>query len=228
MTRTSKKQLTVLSILLVIYSIIIFATYTIIPLEKLIPPTQTIPEVALSIPHWQFGLITAGIMLVIYGLFSLAGYWFARKLEIPPLYRENVGWRKLFLWPMLLGLAAGIIVIIIDRILALTGLSKGFPHPGFPLSLISSATAGIGEEILFRGLVMGLWAFLANLFLRRYNRTQLALWIGNIIAAFAFSAGHLPSAMILYGTTNLAEIPVPIFVEGLMINSFVGLVAGER
>jgi hypothetical protein len=35
------------------------------------------------------------------------------------------------------------------------------------LSFIASATAGFGEEIVFRGFVMGVWAFLLNLLQRR-------------------------------------------------------------
>lgn len=51
---------------------------------------------------------------------------------------------------------------------AALGRWSGFPHPELPYSIIASASAGIGEEIMFRSFVLGLWAFLGNLFLWRW------------------------------------------------------------
>jgi hypothetical protein len=129
---------------------------------------------------------------------------------------------------MLLGLGIGVIFVIADRILVAAGLGEGFPHPAFPFSMIASATAGIGEENLFRSFVMGLWAFLLNLLLRHWTTTQVALWAGNIIAALAFSVSHIPGIMVILGVTNPAEIPTLIIVEIFLLNSIVSLVAGER
>ena len=108
------------------------------------------------------------------------------------------------------------------------GGSPGFPHPAFPLSLVASGAAGIGEEILFRGLVMGLWAFLFSLVLRRWNGLRAALWIGNVIAALAFSASHLPAAMFLLNVASPAQLPTAVLMELVVLNSLLGLVAGER
>ena len=52
-----------------------------------------------------------------------------------------------------------------------------------PYSIIASASAGIGEEIMFRSFVLGLWAFLANRFLWRWVGVNGFLWIGNVLAA---------------------------------------------
>ena len=98
----------------------------------------------------------------------------------------------------------------------------------FPLSIIASATAGIGEEILFRLFVLGLWAFLLNLILRHWSATPLALWIGNIIAALAFGAAHLPTAMILLNVSSPAQLPPFILVELFLLNGILGIVAGAR
>ena len=57
------------------------------------------------------------------------------------------------------------------------------------MSLVALATAGIGEEIVFRGFMMGLWAFLLNLILRRS---------GDTTAALAFVAGHAPMSLRLF------------------------------
>ncbi len=229
MKANTKKQLTVFGVFLVIYALLVFATYAFVPLEQLMGSVQTMPSTAVtSMPGWQLGLASAGMVLVLYGALGLLGYWFATRLGLPGIFRENAGGRNLVLWPLLLGLAAGIVLVIGDRLFAAAGGSEGFTHPGFPLSLLASGTAGIGEEILFRSFVMGLWAFLLNLVLRRWKATRVALWAANIIAALAFSAGHIPSLMMLTGTTTLSGIPVLLLVEGALLNSLVGLVAGER
>ncbi|MBN1697905.1 MAG: CPBP family intramembrane metalloprotease [Spirochaetales bacterium] len=228
MTEKTKRQLGILAIFLSMYAILIFITYSFIPIEKLLPPGQSMPEAAAGMPVWVLGLIAAGAMFLMYGLLGLGGYFFAGKLGIPPVFRERAGWKSWLLLPMVLGLGCGIVVVVIDRVFALARSGEGLMHPGFPISLVASATAGIGEEILFRGFFMGLWAFLANLVLKRWNKTGAALWIGNGIAALAFSAGHLPSAMVLMGASSPMDIPLPVLIEGLLLNSFVGLIAGER
>jgi hypothetical protein len=227
MKENSKKQLIVFAVLLFIYASLVMATYQFIPLDQLIP-TQIATPPPLDIPRWQLGLANAGIAIVVYGLAGLAGMWFARKLEIPAIYREGAGWRTWVLRPALLGLVIGVVVVIVDQIFARANATTGFAHPAFPFSIIASASAGIGEEIMFRGFVMGLWAFLLNLLLRRGSGKRAALWVGNVIAALAFSAGHLPSAMMMFGATTLAEIPGWVLAEGLLLNGLVGLVAGER
>jgi membrane protease YdiL (CAAX protease family) len=225
----TKKQLITLSMFLVIYALLAFVTYAFIPLEQLLPSTQMMPATPTpSIPGWLLGLANAGIVLLVYGVLGLIGYWFALRLELPKIYREEADWRNWFLWPMLIGLGGGIVMVVIDRFFAAAGQWAGMAHPPFPLSLIASATAGIGEEILFRSFVLGLWAFLLNLLLRHWQATQVALWVGNIIAALAFSAGHLPAVMLLLGVTSPSEIPVFVLAELALLNTFVGLVAGER
>lgn len=227
MKEYSRKQLTVFGVLLFIYALLAMMTYLFIPLDQL-APTQMAPTPTLDIPKWQLGLANAGIVIVVYGLAGLAGYWFARKLEIPPIYREGAGWRAWVLWPALLGLAVGVIFVLVDWLFVSLVALRGFPHPAFPFSLIASASAGIGEEIMFRGFMMGLWAFLFNLLLRRWKGKRAALWVGNVIAALAFSAGHLPAVMVVFGATTPAELPMWVLAEGFLLNSLVALVAGER
>lgn len=224
----ARKQLLTLAVLLGIYALLAFAAYFATPLDQLAPPGQAVPPAVSSMPRWQLALGGAGMVLVAYGLLGLAGYWFATKLEIPPLYRQGAGWGAWLLQPMVIGLIVGVIVVFIDQVFARAGTTRGFPHPAFPLSLIASGAAGIGEEILCRGFVMGLWALVFSLLLRRWNGRRAALWIGNAIAALVFSASHLPSVMILLNLASPAQIPVLTLAEIFLLNSFMGLVAGER
>jgi membrane protease YdiL (CAAX protease family) len=228
MKHSTRMQLVVFGIFLVMYAALAFSAYLLTPLDQLVAPGQSIPAQTLSMPRWQMAAGSAVFILVGYGLLGLAGIWFARKLELPAMYREGAGWRSWLLWPMLLGLAVGVVLVVMDQVLARLGSSTGFPHPAFPLSVIASAAAGIGEEILFRGFVLGLWSLLFSLLLRRWKGRQLALWIGNGIAALAFAAAHLPAAMILFRVATPAAIPALTLVELFLLNSCLGLVAGER
>jgi hypothetical protein len=221
-----KKQLIILSSFVLLLALLTLLTFLIFPVEQMLPAGVEVPQT--TMPGWVLGLANAGIVIVAYGLAGLAGYWFARRLGLPGVYREGAGWRQWFVIPMLLGLGVGVIMVVSDQLFAAAANWQGFPHPQFPLSIFASATAGIGEEILFRSFVLGLWAFLTNLVLRRWGATQVALWIGNVIAALAFSAGHLPAAMTILDVSTPAEIPTPVMLELFMLNSLVGLVAGER
>jgi membrane protease YdiL (CAAX protease family) len=209
----------------------------------LVAPVQTIPlpgggpgggTSGPDVPPWVLGLANAVIVLVIYSIAGLAGLWFARRLGLPGTYRPDAGWKGWVLWPLLAGILVGLFIVLVDRLftpairaaLAPTQDWQGFSHPEFPLSLIASATAGIGEEILFRSFVLGFWAFLLNLLLRRWNATRLALWIANLIAAVAFAASHIATATLLVGVATPADLPPAILAELLLLNGVLGLVAG--
>jgi hypothetical protein len=175
------------------------------------------------------GLANAGLILVVDGLLGLAGYWLARRLGLPGIFREGAGWRRWVFIPMLIGLFSGVALVAIDRLLAAASPEwQGFTHPQFPFSIIASATAGIGEEILFRLFVLSLWAFLLDLVLRRFAATGAALWAANVIAALAFAASHLPAAMVVLGVSAPSEIPPLVLAELVLLNGLVGILAGER
>lgn len=223
-----KKQLPVFTILILAYALAAFLTVAFFydQLTQGLAPSN--PGAALGIPNWALGLINAGIILVFYGLLGLAGYWFAKKLDLPGIFRETGNWRGWFWTPLLVGAVLGIFLAIVDQTLASAGLTPKFPHPAFPSSILASISAGIGEEILFRGFVFGMWAFLLNLLLKRWNQTKLALWIANFIAALAFGAAHFPAAMILFGVATPAALPPIVIAEILFLNGVIGIAAGER
>jgi membrane protease YdiL (CAAX protease family) len=83
-----------------------------------------------------------------------------------------------------------------------------------------SATAGIGEEIFFRLFVMGLWAFLLNLALKRWQARSLALWIGNVIASMAFGAAHLPATRVALGVKTPIKLPSIVITEVLVLRTY--------
>ncbi len=222
----NRRQLTVYLILLVVYAFCAFATYAFFTDE--LAATTGVPMPDMGVPVWVVGLANAGIVLVVYGLLGLAGFWFAGKLELPGIFSQDGNWRRWFFIPLVLGLVCGVFIVIGDVLFApINGFGR-FPHPAFPISILASLSAGIGEEIMFRGFVFGLWGFLLNWLFKRFNGRTVALWIANIIAALAFGAGHLGTLFFLTGASSIADLNPVLLAEVFILNGTIGLIAGER
>ena len=222
----TRKQLTVFLILLVVYALCAFATYAYFMDD--LAAFAGVPMPDMGVPDSVLGLANAGIVLVVYGLLGLAGYWFARKLGLPGIFRQDGNWRGWVLTPLGIGLICGMALVVGDLLFApINGFGR-VAHPGFPVSILASISAGIGEEIAFRGFVFGLWGFVLNWLFKRFNGRTAAIWVANVIAALAFGAGHLGTVLVLTGATSLAEVSPVLIVEVFVLNGIVGLVAGER
>jgi membrane protease YdiL (CAAX protease family) len=213
-----------LGALVAVYSLLAAASYLVLPLDQMVPATVPIP--VLTIPRWQLALANAAIGMGLYGLLGVAGLWLARRLGLPGVFRTDGNWRGWLLVPMLWGVGLGTVVGLANLVFATLQDWPGFPQPTFPFSLVASITAAIGEEILFRSFVLGLWAFLVLLALRCWVDRGVALQVGNLVAALAFGGAHLASATLLFGAASPTEIPPLILVEILLLNGAIGWVAG--
>jgi membrane protease YdiL (CAAX protease family) len=222
----NRKQLTLFFILLVIYALCACLTYTFFTDQ--LAATAGVPMPDMGVSDSVLGLANAGIILVVYGIFGLLGYWFARKLGFPGIFSEDGNWRRWFFIPFVLGLICGVFVIVVDVWFApINGFGR-LVHPGFPVSILASISAGIGEEILFRGFFFGLWGLILTWLFKRFNGHTLALWIANVIAALAFAASHLGTILVLTHASSLADLSPSLIVEIFILNTVIGLVAGER
>lgn len=188
------------------------------------PATASIPDV----PQWILGLANAGVILIIYGALGALGIALSKSLGLPGIFPEDARRTELLFQPLALGILSGCFFILVDRSFAPLAGWGGFAHPAFPASILASATAGIGEEIVFRLFMLTFWLFLFNLIFRRSGVSTLKKWAANVIAALAFAAAHIPSAMFLLGATTVNEIPTPIMIELMLLNSVVALIAGDR
>jgi membrane protease YdiL (CAAX protease family) len=220
------KQLTVFLVLLAVYALSAFLTYAFFADQ--LAATAGMPMPDMGVPDSVLGLANAGIVLVVYGLLGLAGTWFAHRLGLPGIFSEDGNGRRWFLIPLLLGLVCGVALVVGDLLFAPINAFGRFVHPGFPVSILASLSAGIGEEIAFRGFVFGLWALILNWLFKRVNGRIAALWIANGIAALAFGAAHLGTLMALTGAASPADLGPALLVEVLLLNGIIGLVAGER
>ena len=132
-----RKQLNLFFILLLVYALSAFLTYTFF-LEGL-TMGMNIPTPELPASPLVLGLANAGIILVAYGILGLLGYWFARKLKLPGIFDPQGSWRRWFEIPLGIGFLCGVALIIGDLLLApINGLGR-FPHPDFPVSILFSA-----------------------------------------------------------------------------------------
>lgn len=223
---SNRKQLTVLVGLLVVYALAAFSTYAFFVDD--LATTAGIPMPDMGVSNAVLGLANAGIVLVLYGILGLVGFWFARKLELPGIFSEDGNWRRWFLIPLVLGLVCGVFIVIGDILFApINGFGR-MVHPEFPVSILASISAGIGEEIMFRGFVFGLWGLILNWLFKRFNGRTAALWIANVIAALAFGAGHLGTVLVLTGASSVAELSPVLIIEVFLLNGVIGLIAGER
>lgn len=221
-----RKQLIVFFILILLVALSAFVTYAFFTEEVAAAAGVPMPDMGVS--NAVLGLANAGIVLVMYGVLGLVGYWFARKLGLPGIFSEDGNWNRWFLIPLLLGLISGVMVIIGDVLFApINGFGR-MVHPEFPISIFASLSAGIGEEITFRMFVFGLWGLIFNWLLKRFNGRTAALWIANVIAALAFGAGHLGTMMFLTGASSPAELSPVLWIEMLLLNGVIGLLAGWR
>ncbi|OQX88538.1 hypothetical protein B6D60_02040 [candidate division KSB1 bacterium 4484_87] len=221
-----RSQLKILAIFILANALLAFLTFA-LKLYKNIPgqfDLNTLPKV----PDWLLGIANGGIVIILYSIMGFIGYWLARKINLPGIYRIGADWISLFLLPLIIGLAVGLAMIFADKIFTATNAWAGFPHPPFPMSIIASMTASIGEEILYRGFVLSLWAFLLNFFLKRWRLRSVTLTIANVIAALAFGAAHLPGLMMMMHFKSISSIPPIAIAELFLLNGIVGLAAGDR
>ncbi|HEX2923514.1 MAG TPA: CPBP family glutamic-type intramembrane protease [Chloroflexota bacterium] len=224
---TARRQYRVFWTLLWANVVLAAGTYFVFPTEML-RGGQSTPQQVADIPTWQLALGNGAIVLVVYGLLGWAGIFFARKLDLPGTYRKGAGWWEWAYYPLIVGLSLGVLMSALDRAFASFGAGSLSTHPAFPLSLVASATAGIGEEIVFRLFLLGFLAVVLDLLLWRWASTGTLLSAANLLSALAFGAAHLPAATVLAGVASPGDLPIPVLTEIFVLNGLVAIVAGDR
>jgi hypothetical protein len=213
-----------------IYIALIVALAVLAGLSIFLPQGQlpsTLPEQELPASKPIIALVTAGIMLVIYGGLGYLGLRLAQTVGFADLWDPAVTNRQRFIVPALAGLGMGIFFIGVDlivrRLLPLDVLS----HPPFPMSLIASATAGIGEETIFRLFFVSFWMWLIGFVILRGRGQRVVFWGVSVLSALAFAFGHIPSVMFILGVETIQAIPWILLVEIVLLNSALSLFAAD-
>jgi hypothetical protein len=129
------------------------------------------------------------------------------------------------LTPALIGVALGVLFILADVVLSQLHALGPLPHPPFPTSLVASATAGIGEEIIFRLFFIPFWVWLISHVILRKRWQLPVFWVVAVLSALAFAMGHLPAMMFLFGFQSVGQIPPALMAEILLLNGTLSLFA---
>lgn len=186
-------------------------------------PLVPLQELPASKPVFAFAV--ACIMLIVYGGLGWLGLMLSQKIGFPDLWSPTISKRQKLLIPTLIGATIGVFFILADAIFSKFHTLGPIPHPPFPTSLVASATAGIGEEVIFRLFFISLWVWLvANVILKRKWHNEV-FWIVAVGSAFAFAFAHLPSIMFLFGLKTIGDIPLVLMSEIILLNGVLSVVA---
>lgn len=167
----------------------------------------------------------AALMLFFYGGLGYLGLKLSKKIAFAELWDSKVSNKERFIIPAIIGIFLGIVFIILDLILIQFHTLGSIPHPPFPTSIVASATAAIGEEIIYRLFFISFWVWLiSNLILKRKWRNKV-FWIITMFSALLFASAHLPSIIALYGLNSLSEIPAALILEIFILNGLLSISA---
>jgi len=149
----------------------------------------------------------------------------SRKVGFTDIWEKTVSNKERFITSALVGLVLGVFFIVIDRLVSPLTPFGGLPHPAFPASLVASATAAIGEEIMFRLFFISFWVWLISHVILKQRGKNVVFWIVAVLSAVAFSAGHLPSVVMMKGLATPSQIPPLVLGEIFLLNSALSLSA---
>jgi hypothetical protein len=183
------------------------------------------PDQALPASKPVLALVNAVIVLIVYGGLGFLGLKLSQKLGFPDLWEASISNKQRFLIPALIGAGLGLFFILADLMLSQFHTVGPLPHPPFPTSLVASATAGIGEEIIFRLFFISFWVWLVSYLILRKRWPNQIFWIVSIFSALAFAFGHLPSVMLVLGLPEISQIPMALMVEIILLNGVLSLFA---
>jgi hypothetical protein len=167
----------------------------------------------------------AALVLVAYGGLGIIGLLLARRIGLPEIWDAAVSNRSRLAIPAILGVALGMVLIAGDRVFAPFNGIGTFSHPPFPLSIIATTAAAIGEEIMFRLFFISFWTWLIGQILLRGRGMSWVYGAISVLSAIVFGLGHLPALMFLYGWTTVSQMPGMLLVEILLLNGLIGLIA---
>ncbi len=190
-----------------------------------LPQGDTAPTQTLQIPRPIFATVVALGTLVMYGGLGYLGLVLSRKLGFAELWSKDIPITRRLLVPALIGILLGVFFIFADGMLSQLHAFGRTPHPPFPTSLVASATAGIGEELLFRLVFISFWVWLVSEVILKKRWMNPVFWIVAVASAFAFASAHLPSLMFLFGMKSITDVPPALMAELLLINGTLSIIA---
>lgn len=216
-----------LSISTKIYLGLIITLAILIAFNVFLPRGAFLPTQDLPAPRPVLAFVNAIIILILYGGLGLVGLKLSQRLGFANLWDTKISKKQRFLIPALIGIGIGIFFILTDAILGQLHTLGRLPHPPFPTSLVASAVAGIGEEIIFRLFFISFWLWLISSVILKGRWQNQIFWIVAVFSALAFGFGHMPSVMLLFGLKGIGEIPPTLMSEIILLNGVLSLFAAH-
>jgi len=170
-------------------------------------------------------LVNAGIALILYGGSGFLGLKLSQKLGFVNIWDSKISNKQRLFIPVIVGIGIGVFFILADAILSQFHTLGALPHPPFPTSIVASATAGIGEELIFRLFFISFWVWVVSYLLLKKRWQNKIFWVVTIFSALAFSFTHIPALMILFNLKAVTEIPLALMTEIILLNGMVSLFA---
>ncbi|HHT46872.1 MAG TPA: CPBP family intramembrane metalloprotease [Firmicutes bacterium] len=172
-------------------------------------------------------MINVAVVLILYGGLGFLGIILSKKLGFPDLWDSHITNRQRFFLPALVGAGVGLFFIVADLFFSRFHGLGALPHPPFPTSLVASVSAAIGEEIIFRLFFISFWVWLISHIILKKRWQNQVFWVIAVISALLFALGHLPSVMIMFGLEGLAELPIPLLAEIILLNGVLSVFAAH-
>ncbi len=188
------------------------------------PAMKGLPDPSADLSRSELLLITIGVGLVAYGGLGYLGYRISLGLGFADIWDPSVSNHDRFVAPLKVGLLLGCLMVAGDAIFSRLHTLGPLPHPAFPVSILASATAGVGEEMIFRLFFIPVWMWVLSRPFRG-RHLDVLFWVVAVMSALAFSAAHLPAAPLLLGVASVSDIPTAMMVEIFLLNSAVALPA---
>lgn len=190
-----------------------------------LPQGNLVPQGKLPASKPILALATAAIMIVLYGGLGFLGLKLSRKLEFADIINREVSNKQRFLVPLIIGALLGVFFILCDIIFATYNGIGRMIHPPFPTSIFASISAGIGEEIIFRLFFISFFTWLFSFVIFKRKPKNAIFWAVAVFSALAFSLGHIPSLMVMFGLKQVTQIPAIFLGEIILLNGSVSMIA---
>lgn len=179
---------------------------------------QGLDEIAL-------GAVTA-VQSALYGLaLGAGGIFLAKKVGL--WKDEKATTKKPLTAAVIVAVIGGLAIILPDLLFfgkhVEVIMDSYAAKPSVPFMIASVLYGGVIEEVMLRLFMMSLIAFLLHqLFNKKNEKPTVAILIAaNVIAAFLFAAGHLPTTFVMLGNSPM------ILFRCFLLNGGVGLLFGR-
>jgi membrane protease YdiL (CAAX protease family) len=183
--------------------------------------SEVLKKAALTLPLLVLismlqGGVTFGIAAFI-GLYLAEKTGFGLPLLSSWIEHKEIRYRGVFRLSAMLGLAAGAMILIIDKF-----VFRQFVAIKVPLwqGFLACFYGGIAEEILMRLFLMSLFVFALMSISKKKEASSFIVWSSILVVSVLFGLGHLPI------TSAVVSITPWVIFRAILLNGIGGVVFG--